>query len=96
MQSNHWKSRFNSAVDILQKEFKKTTEIGKKMIDATQSNSELHERYEELGLLALSALKSGELKWENERVHDILMEIEELEKALESIEKDVQNIKSKE
>jgi hypothetical protein len=94
MQNNPWKNKFNQAVDVLQKEFKKTTEIGKKMIDATQSNSELHAKFEELGHLALNAIKSGELKWDNEKVHDIMMEIEDLQKALESIEKDVQDIKS--
>ena len=79
-----------------QDEITKATVIGKKMITATQANSDLHECYEELGKLAHKHLKAGLLEWENPRVDELLSDIERCEKDLLNIENEVQDIKAKE
>lgn len=88
-----WKDRFQEIVQSAHSEFKKATQIGKKMISATQVNQELHEKYEELGHLVLNAVKSGELKWDDKSVLKIIENIDELESKLEHHEDAVTKIK---
>lgn len=89
----HWKDRFNEIVSVCQEEIKKTTEIGKKMLSASKTNTQLNESYEELGHLAFKAIERGDLKWEHMRVTELIETIKNCEKDLESIEKDVTKIK---
>jgi hypothetical protein len=64
MQKQHgWQSKFQEILQTCQDEVKRTTEIGKKMLSASKTNTSLHEAYEELGHLAASSIESGELKW---------------------------------
>lgn len=90
---SNFKDRMHKMLATCQGEFKRTTEIGKRMLTASKTNTKLHENYEELGLMVAKALCSGELKWENTRVHEILGEIKSCEKDLESIEDEVNNIR---
>ena len=93
MQREEWKSRLRKLMREAQDEISKATVIGKKMLTASQTNSNLHESYEELGRMAAKHLKSGILEWENSRVSELLEEIEAYEKDLHLIEKEVQDIK---
>jgi polyhydroxyalkanoate synthesis regulator phasin len=88
-----WKDRFNEIVQTCQEELKKTTEIGKKMLSASKTNTQLNESYEELGHLAFKAIEKGELTWDHMRVQELIKTIKTCEKDLEEIEKDVSNIK---
>ena len=89
-----WKVRFNELVQSCQTELKRTTQIGMKMLSASQSNAELHDSYEELGRLAKSAMKSGSLQWEDEKAKELMDKILGLEEKLEGLEEDVKNIKN--
>ena len=88
-----WQKRFQEIIQTCQDEVKRTTEIGKKMLSASRTNTNLHEAYEELGNLVTQAIESGELKWENSQVAELLQTIKHCEKDLESIEDDVNKIK---
>ena len=93
MQRDEWKLRLRKLMRDCQEEISKVTVIGKKMINATQTNTNLHESYEELGRLAARHLKAGILEWENPRVNELLEEISQYESDLQVIEKEVQKIK---
>lgn len=88
-----WKGRFNDLLQSCQSELKRTTQIGMKMLSASQSNVQLHEAYEELGRLAKEALAAKELNWENARASELCESIQKLELELEGLEEEVQNIK---
>lgn len=91
--NQQWKSKVQELFQVAQDELKRTTEIGKKMLTASKTNSSLHEAYEELGMLAAKAIENGTLNWNNERVKDLLAEIANCEKDLEVIESEVKKIK---
>jgi superfamily I DNA/RNA helicase len=91
-----WGNRFQELLQACQTELKKTTQIGMKMLSASQSNTELHEEHEALGILVVNAIKSGELDWENESVKSIIENIDKLKDELHSFEEEVQNLKSQE
>ena len=94
MQKNQeWKHKVQELFQTAQDEFKRTTEIGKKMLSASKTNSDLHEAYEELGVLAAKDIESGELEWSNPRVKELLGQIKDCEKNLEDIETEVKKIK---
>jgi hypothetical protein len=80
-------------VQVCQDELKRTTEIGKKMLSASKTNTTLNESYEELGHLTFLAVESGEVKFENDRVKELINTIRSCEFDLEKIENDVNDIK---
>lgn len=88
-----WKARFNDLAQSFQIELKRTTQIGMKMLTASQSNSQLHEHYEALGKLAKEAMDKGDLTWTNSEAKDLSTKIDELRSTLEELEQDVENIK---
>ncbi|MBK24232.1 MAG: hypothetical protein CME70_09560 [Halobacteriovorax sp.] len=88
-----WQSRFQEILQTCQDEVKRTTEIGKKMLTASRTNTNLHEAHEELGQLVVRSIESGELKWENPKVIELLEKIKDCEKDLETIEEEVNKIK---
>lgn len=90
---SEWKMKFQEIYQLCSEELKKTTEIGKKMLSASKTNSNLHEAYEELGILAAKALKNKELQWENPRVEKLLKTIDGCQTDLNSIEKEVNDIR---
>lgn len=89
-----WKAEINSFLKMLQVEVKKTTEIGKRMLTASKTNSGLHESFEELGRKTYKSLKDKSLIWENADVQELVTLIEVQEKDLENIEVDLKKIKS--
>ncbi|ATH06829.1 hypothetical protein BIY24_02410 [Halobacteriovorax marinus] len=88
-----WKDRFNEIVQVCQEEIKRTTEIGKKMLSASKTNTMLHESYEELGALTFKALEDGTLEFDDPRVKELVNTIRSCEFDLEKIESDVNDIK---
>lgn len=94
MQKNQeWKSRVQELFQTAQDEFKRTTEIGRKMLTASKTNSSLHEAYEALGMLAAKEIENGNLEWNNPKVKELLEQISHCERDLEDIESEVKKIK---
>lgn len=91
---NTWKNRFQDLVSSAQEEIKKTTAIGKKMLSASQSNSTLHDTYEELGMLAEKAIRNKDLVWDDPKVSELISEIKKLKEDLSKYESDVRDIKT--
>jgi hypothetical protein len=91
--NNEWKIKFQEMFQVCSEELKKTTEIGKKMLSASKTNSTLHETYEELGVLTAEAIKNNELDWDNEKVKKLLKTIEGCESDLKDIENEVNDIR---
>jgi chromosome segregation ATPase len=89
----NWKEKFSSLVQTCQEELKKTTEIGKRMISASKTNSQMREAHEELGTLVRKAIIDKSVSWTSPRVEQLLEQIQKCEAEIESIEKDVQAIK---
>tara|TARA_R110000868_G_scaffold103710_4_gene285430 strand:+ start:87 stop:428 length:342 start_codon:yes stop_codon:yes gene_type:complete len=89
----HWRSKFNEIVQVCTDELKKTTEIGKKMLNASKTNSNLHEAYEELGVLVAKALEKKQLDWDNPRAHELVKKIKKCKSNLTEIESEVNKIK---
>lgn len=92
--NGQWSNRFQELLQACQTELKKTTQIGMKMLSASQSNAELHEEHESLGQMVVDAIKNGELVWENEKVKAIIENIDKLKEELHAYEEQVQNIKA--
>ncbi|MCF8058624.1 MAG: hypothetical protein K9K67_04965 [Bacteriovoracaceae bacterium] len=90
---NDWRNKFQEVFQVCSEELKKTTEIGKKMLSASKTNTTLHETYEELGVLVARAIKNNELQWDNEKVQKLLMKIEGCESDLKGIEEEVNDIR---
>lgn len=88
-----WGIKFQSLIRTCQREVKKTTVIGKKMLSASKTNTKLHEAYSELGQLANSSLKNGDLKWNHPKVEELLDTIEQCQAELAEVEDEVNHIK---
>jgi hypothetical protein len=91
--SGDWKDRFNDLVQTCQTELKKTTKIGIKMLSATQSNSQLHESYEELGKWLVEEVSAKRIKVDDVRIEGLISKISDLKNQLSEFEDDVQEIK---
>lgn len=89
----HWRSKFNEIVQVCTDELKKTTEIGKKMLNASKTNSCLHEAYEELGMLVAKAMEKKQIDWDSPRAHELLQTIKHCKRNLNDIESEVNKIK---
>ena len=88
-----WKQKVQDIVSSCQEELKRTTEIGKKMLSASKTNSTLHDSYEELGVMVVEAIRKGELTWDNSRVKELINNIENCEQDLSEIEEEVNKIR---
>ena len=93
MPNQPWKLKVQEMLQVCQDEIKRTTEIGKKMLSASKTNSTLHEAYEELGILVVRAMDKKELKWNDVRVLELIDKVKECEKDLASIEGEMNKIK---
>ncbi|MBD63645.1 MAG: hypothetical protein CME62_00430 [Halobacteriovoraceae bacterium] len=92
-QGQEWKNRFNDLLNTCQAELKKTTQIGMKMLSASQSNTRLHEVYEELGQWLKVAVQNNEIEVEDQKIRDLIEEATRIETELEDFESDVQTLK---
>lgn len=88
-----WTEKVQEIFQTCSEEIKRTTEIGKKMLTASRTNSCLHEAYEELGRLAAEAVESKKLNWEDPKVHDLIQTIKSCQEDLETLESEVNTIK---
>jgi len=88
-----WRSKVQEIFQVCQDEIKRTTEIGKKMLSASKTNSSLHASYEELGSLVFKAIEEGTLEWDHPRVKDLVKTINKCESELDDIEKEVNKIR---
>ena len=91
---SQWKDKFHTLLNSAGSELKRTTAIGIKLVSASQANSQLHEKMEELGKLAAEKMEAGQLQWSDDKAQDILGEIKKLQATLEAYEEDVQHIKN--
>lgn len=92
-QNPEWRSRVQEIFQICQDEIKRTTDIGKKMLSASKTNSCLHTTYEELGMLVYKEIMEGRLEWSHPRLKEIISTIKSCEDELDVIEKEVNKIK---
>ena len=67
--------------------------IGRHMFSASQVNTELNKTYLELGQLTAQALENQEVSWANHHAQNLVVNIQDLKKKLETIEKEVQEAK---
>jgi len=92
-QNQEWRSRVQEIFQVCQEEIKRTTDIGKKMLTASKTNSCLHTSYEELGMLVYKEVAEGRLEWNHPRLKEIMATIQVCESELDTIEKEVNKIK---
>ncbi len=88
-----WREKLNDLMQVAQSEIKKTTQIGLKMLSASQSNEQLHDIYEMLGKWLIAEVQSGKLQIDDVEVEGLIAKVRDLEKELEGYEQDVQDIK---
>lgn len=88
-----WKLKFNDLLQTCQSELKKTTQIGMKMLTASQSNADLHDTYEALGRLLKEGVEKGSIKVEDSDIENLIAKAAKLESQLENLETAVQDIK---
>lgn len=91
--NNPWIDRLNDLVQTCQTELKRTTQIGQKMLSASQSNTQIQENYLELGQMVFEAIKEGKLNWDHDKVQQLVNEIKNLQSDLEKYEAEVQSLK---
>lgn len=94
--NNQWMDRLQNVLNSAQDELRRTTIIGKKMINAGKTNSAMRETLEEIGQLAVDEMRKGTLTWEHHRVKELLKIVEKCEDELETIEGQVLNLKKAE
>lgn len=92
-QDSSWKKRAFGVLQACEYEFRRTTAIGVKMVQASRASTELHQTYEELGKLAIRAIREGALEWRDPQVRVLMTQAEELELLLNEMEGDVQDLK---
>ena len=93
-EQSDWMNKFQDLINSCQVELKKTTHIGMKMLSASQSNAQLHETYESLGILVRQAIQKGDLSWNDPKVSELLDKIDKLETEMEQFESEVREIKN--
>ena len=94
MDNEKWKDKFSNFLVSCQEELKKTTEIGKKMLSASKTNTELQETFEELGRHVRNHIQEKKLDWNDDKVDQLLKKIETYEEQLKDYEDGVKGIKS--
>lgn len=94
-EKKQWKEKMQEFLSSCQGELLKTTEIGKKMFNASKTNSCLRECYEELGRLAIKDIKAGRLEWPHPRVRELVDKVQFCEESLQEIEEEMNSIKKK-
>ncbi len=92
-EQSNWRIKVHELLQTCQGELKRTTEIGKKMLSASKTNSHLHDAYEELGVLAAKAIREQGLAWDDPKVQALIKQIDDCERELETVEKEVDKIR---
>lgn len=89
----NWTVRLGELVSVCQDEIKRTTEIGKRMLTASKTNTDLHESYEALGRHICDQIRKEKLTLDDSEVSRLIEKIGDCEKILEGLEKEVSEIK---
>ncbi len=92
-EQSRWSIKVQEILQTCQGEIKRTTEIGKKMLSASKTNSHLHDAYEELGVLAAKAIQEKSLVWDDPQAKALLEQIGECERELKTLENEVDKIR---
>ena len=87
------KGKFNFWLLNFHKEFKKTTEMGKKMLTASRINTHMKDTYEELGKLLEKGVDNGDVDWDSPKLRTLMSDIKACKRDLEEIERAMNNIK---
>ena len=90
-----WKEKVQTALNTVQDELKKTTDIGVRMFSASKTNSCLKEAYEELGKITAREMSANRLDFDHPRARDLLQKIHDCERSLSSLEDELQDIRFK-
>jgi hypothetical protein len=91
--NNRIKNKVKTFLSSAKQEIEKTTSLGKKMLNASKTNSELHNTYEELGEFAYKMMKDGHLEWNHAKAKELTKRIDILEEELKLIEDEVKKLK---
>ncbi len=94
--SENWKMKLGEIVSVCQDEIKRTTEIGKRMLSASKTNTDLHESYEALGRYICEQVRMEKIKLDDDEVTRLIEKISNCEETLRGLEKEVSKIKSEE
>ncbi len=92
--NNRFKNKVKVLLSNCREEIEKTTSLGKKMINASRTNSELHETYEELGVLVYKGIKDQTVDLSTLKARELVKRIDMLEEELKLIEEEVKRIKT--
>jgi response regulator RpfG family c-di-GMP phosphodiesterase len=87
------KEKLNQLCKVFVRELKRTTEILKRLISASKTNTDLNETYEELGRLLVKGIENNEISCQNERVAKLIEKVKRCENDLASMEDEVNQIK---
>lgn len=90
---SQFKGQFNFWLLNLHKEIMKTGAIGKKMLTASRTNSDMKESYENLGRLLERAVENGEVDWDSPKMRALIHNIKACKKDLKEIEQKINVIK---
>ena len=90
---SQFKGQFNFWLLNLHKEIMKTSAIGKKMLSASRTNSDMRESYENLGRLLERAVENGEVDWDSPKMRALIHNIKACKKDLREIEQKINVIK---
>ena len=93
MKNSQWKDKVQSALNNVQDELKRTTDIGVRMFNASKTNGCLKEAYEELGKIVAREMRAERLEFSHRRALELVEQIKECEKNLSSIEEEVNDIR---
>ncbi|MCB9063416.1 MAG: hypothetical protein H6622_17970 [Halobacteriovoraceae bacterium] len=93
MNKQDWRNKVQEMFNTGLEEFKRTTEIGRKMINASRTNSDLHESYENLGKMVYKLIKSGELDLNSSKASELVEKISRCREDLKLMEVEMEKIK---
>jgi hypothetical protein len=92
-ENKDWKKTFQEMLQSAQVELKRATKIGKKMVVASHTTSEIHSAYESLGKIVKKSIEEGSLDWKHVQVEKLIRKINQLENEMQLLEDELQKIK---
>lgn len=93
MNEQHWKRKVHHFFRDCQSEFKRTTEIGRKMLSASKTSTTLRDAYEELGQILEKEIDRGNTSFTHPKIMDLLAVVKACKNDLEHIEGEMNRIR---
>lgn len=90
---SQWKHKVQEVLQGSFDEIKKTTLLGKRMLNASKTNSCLHKAYEDLGRLVMESYNRGDMNLPDYKARELVETINYCESELKAIEQEMQKIK---